>query len=80
MKGHEFDTSDPFLSPTQVAALLGIAVSTVRQAMRHGTMPSVKVGRLLRIRSSEFQAYLNTLPKTVQTTRPTETTNNGGTA
>jgi excisionase family DNA binding protein len=53
------------VTPEEVAERLGIAAETARQWMRRGDIPGVlKIGGrgLLRIRESDFAAYLRDLP------------------
>jgi excisionase family DNA binding protein len=41
-----------FVSPTEAAATLGVNIKTVYRAIRQGTLPSVRVGRTIRIPSA----------------------------
>lgn len=53
------------VGPEEVAARMGIKIRTAREWMRDGTIPHVlKVGTrgLLRVRESDFAAYLAALP------------------
>ena len=43
-----------YLSPEEAAARLGIKPDTVRKWCREGKLPCVKLGRLWRIRESDF--------------------------
>jgi excisionase family DNA binding protein len=61
MKTSRYTTDDPFLSPPQVARELGLSVRTIRQYMRDGMIPSIKIGRHWRIRRSALEAYLASL-------------------
>jgi excisionase family DNA binding protein len=63
-------SDDPFLLETDVAALLGIKRSTVEK-WRHRNYgpPYVRVGRLVRYRSSAVAAWIEE-----QTVRPNEPT------
>lgn len=58
-------TSDRLLNPQEVADRLGIKVRTVKEWMRQGKLPAVKVGErgLLRLRESDLNAYIDALPK-----------------
>lgn len=48
---------DPLLTPKEVAEMLGIRTPTVRRLVRAGHLPCVRVGRLIRIRASEFDQF-----------------------
>lgn len=53
------------VGPEEVAARLGIAPRTAKEWMRDGTVPDVlKIGGrgMLRVRESDFAAYLASLP------------------
>lgn len=57
--------TDRLVAPEEVAARLGIKLRTAREWMRDGTVPAVlKIGvrGLLRVRESDFAAYLAGLP------------------
>lgn len=47
------------LTPEQVAEHLGIAVKTVKDYLREGVLPGVKIGkRIWRIRPEDLQAFI----------------------
>ncbi len=50
--------SVPVLDIAAAAACLGVSVSTVRRLVRAGTLPAFRVGRQLRFRVEELDAYL----------------------
>jgi excisionase family DNA binding protein len=45
----------PMLSPTEAAALLGVRESTLRTWIRDGLIPSVRIGRTIRLRVSDLK-------------------------
>ncbi len=47
-----------FLSPAEVAELLGVKKSTVYQWTHQGFIPHVKLGRLVRFREAEIMAWV----------------------
>ena len=57
--------AERLIGPEEIAERLSIAVRTAREWMRAGTIPNVlKIGRRgqLRVRESDFAAYLAALP------------------
>ena len=53
---------DPLLSPKQVAKILGICVRSLRRLWDRGELPRpVRVGRSLRMFTSDVEAYLQRL-------------------
>ena len=51
-------THDPLMTPEQAAAYLQIAEGTVRNMAAAGDLPKVKIGRLLRFRLSDLNAWI----------------------
>ena len=51
--------SSGMLTPTEMAAHLGISERGAYRLIGSGTIPSVKVGRLRRVAQSDVQAYLD---------------------
>lgn len=49
---------EQLLTAPAVARLLGLHPKTVYELSRQGTIPSVKIGRALRFRSSDLEAWL----------------------
>lgn len=47
-------TEEPFVGVDQTAAVLGVGQSTVYSLVRSGELDSVRVGRLIRIPTSEL--------------------------
>lgn len=45
----------PYVSAHQAAALLGVNVKTIYAAIKDGTMPSLRVGRTVRIPAAAFE-------------------------
>lgn len=43
----------------EVAAFVGLHVQTIYEKARLGEIPSLKIGRVLRFRPSEIQAWVN---------------------
>jgi len=57
--------AERLIGPQEIAERLGIVPRTAREWMRAGTIPDVlKIGRrgLLRVRESDFAAYLANIP------------------
>lgn len=52
-------TDRPTLSVAETATLLGISRWLVQQAVRDGSLPSVRVGRRILIPRSRLQAWLD---------------------
>jgi len=50
------------LTPEQVAEALQIKPRTIREWLRNGSLPGVKVGRSLRVRRQDLKRYLQGLP------------------
>lgn len=48
----------PLLDAKQVAALLGVSVRTVQQLAASRQLPSVPVGRLVRFRPEDVEAFV----------------------
>ena len=46
------------LSLKEAAELLGIHYTTMRQYVRKGKFPVVRIGRLLKIEASDLEAYI----------------------
>jgi excisionase family DNA binding protein len=46
------------LTPEQAANQLGIAPRTLREWLRSGKLPGVKLGRLWRIREADLEAFI----------------------
>lgn len=52
-------TDDRLLTGEEVADLLHISRSLTYQLMRRGDIPTVRIGRLVRVRRSDLQAYVD---------------------
>jgi excisionase family DNA binding protein len=52
------DENEKLLTPEQVAERLQVTVQTIYTWMRSGYLPSVKMGRLWRIRPSELEEFI----------------------
>ncbi len=48
-----------YLSPLEVAQHLGVQVETVRDWIRRGELRAVRLGRLLRVRREDLEAWLS---------------------
>lgn len=57
-------TSGPLLNKEELAAALGVTTRWVRRALDEGRLPYIKVGRLVRFRLSDVEAYIeaNVIP------------------
>ena len=51
-------TEKEYLSPTEIAELLGIAEGTVREWLRRGELKGIKVGRQWRIKRDILDKFL----------------------
>lgn len=49
---------EPLLTPTQVAELLAIKVTTVRAYAERGSLPRVRIGGRLRFRPSDVHLWI----------------------
>lgn len=49
---------EKFLTPEQVADKLQVTVQTIYTWMRSGYLPSIKMGRLWRIKPDEFENFI----------------------
>ena len=47
-----------YLTPKQTAELLAISVTTVRRAIKAGTLPAVKIGTAVRINANDLDNLL----------------------
>ena len=58
-------TPGQYLSPRQVADLLGVSVKTVSRRIAEGELRASRIGRLLRIAAPDVNRYVerNELPK-----------------
>ena len=56
---HDGDAERPVLSAAECADLLGISRWLVHQAVRDGTLPSVRLGRRVLIPRVQLQAWLD---------------------
>jgi excisionase family DNA binding protein len=56
--------NDPLLTKPQVAEALGVSERWVKRALEEGRFPKVKVGKLVRVRRSDVEAYIeaNVIP------------------
>ena len=54
---------DTLLSAKEVARRLDITIEAARKRMQRGSLPTRRLGRLLRVRASELQAYIDNLPR-----------------
>jgi excisionase family DNA binding protein len=52
------DDHEKLLTPGQVAERLQVTVQTIYTWMRSGYLPSVKMGRLWRVRPSELEEFI----------------------
>jgi excisionase family DNA binding protein len=50
--------SEPLLTASEVAELLSVPESWVRQATREGRLPHVRLGRYRRYQQSQIEAWL----------------------
>ncbi len=50
---------EKLLTPEQVAERLQVTVQTIYTWIRSGYLPSVKMGRLLRIRPGDLEDFIN---------------------
>jgi len=57
MKGGQ-GMEDRLLTPEEVAERLAIKPKTVRDYLRAGKLPSVKIGKLWRVRESDLQEIM----------------------
>ncbi|MGI8681284.1 MAG: helix-turn-helix domain-containing protein [Mycobacteriales bacterium] len=55
------DPDGTWLTPKQVAGILGVSLETVRRLARAGQLPHIKVGRALRFKRSVIE-NLDELP------------------
>jgi excisionase family DNA binding protein len=53
------ETLDRLLSPVEVAAVLGVRVSRVYELIRQHRLPTVHVGRYLRVRRSDLRTWID---------------------
>jgi excisionase family DNA binding protein len=60
-------TTTMLLTPEETAAELRIARRRVFELLKNGTLPSVKIGRSRRIRSTDLAAYVAELENDVKT-------------
>ena len=60
-------TTTMLLTPEETAAELRIARRRVFELLKSGTLPSVKIGRARRIRSTDLAAYVAELENDVKT-------------
>lgn len=47
-----------WLTPQEVATQLRVSKMTVLREIHHGNLPATRVGRLMRIRTADYQTYL----------------------
>lgn len=52
---------EPLLSDAQAGELLGLHPKTVQRLARAGEIPAIRIGRYWRFRTSELDAWLETL-------------------
>jgi excisionase family DNA binding protein len=52
------ETANRLLTPEQVRAHLGVSRSFVYRTLAAGTIPSVRVGRLRKIRPADLERYI----------------------
>ncbi len=65
---------DQFLTVNEVAAIVRVNQMTVRNWIDRGELAAVRVGaRRVRIRRSDFDAFLATAPKAGRQPRPSQT-------
>ena len=50
-------TGDQWMSTAEVAALLRITLRTLYRLIDEGELPAYKMGRLIRLRTAEVEAY-----------------------
>ncbi len=53
---------EPLLSIEQVAARLNVQPISVRRAVWRGTLSASRIGRLIRIRPSDLETYIDRTP------------------
>ena len=56
---YTYDMEDKLLSLKEMAEYLGVSVMTARRYAKAGTVPTIKVGRLWRIKQSALEKYVN---------------------
>lgn len=61
----QFD-SDGLLKIPQVAKKLGVTTSWIRSSIFKGSIPYYKIGRLVRFKTSELDAWIESTKKEVQ--------------
>jgi len=52
------------LTPKEVQVALGISRPQVYKMLTDGTLPSIRIGRLIRISSAELHRWIEAQPKT----------------
>jgi excisionase family DNA binding protein len=63
-KGIDESAPPGLMTPEQVAAYLGCGRTYAYELLRTGEVPSLKVGRLRRVRREDVDAYVRTLLET----------------
>ena len=53
------DINDQMMTPRDVAKLLNVSLRMVYVWLARKDIPSIKIGRVVRIRKSELEAFLN---------------------
>jgi excisionase family DNA binding protein len=54
------DDGPALLTAPQVATSLQVSLRTVRRLIRSGSLPVVRIGRILRVRGADLEAFLKT--------------------
>lgn len=49
---------NPLLTVKRAAYLASVSEATIRRAIREGRLPFVRIGRSIRIRSDDFDAFM----------------------
>ncbi len=61
---------ESFLKVSEVAKILGITYITAYRFVRHGKIPAIRVGKMLRVKRSDLEAWTKELeitPKEAKT-------------
>ncbi len=51
-------TVKTMLSPVEIARQMGVSKPTVRRWIKQGYLPAVRIGAVIRIKQSDFAAFL----------------------
>ena len=58
---------DTLLAPAELAELAGVSLATIRRLIWSGQLSATRIGRLVRIRLSDWQSYLDQHREQVRT-------------